>query len=314
MTNGALVVACVATVPALGVESGPDIEARDDVLPAIVLPDKCVLPVIGSAPAVVVAAVVNSVAENKFVGLIQSAVHASLSGIRCELATVANLVSLPHTLRVQAFIYSLLVCPEARSSIKLPIVSWNDFIKSVHVAHDIYKSRVDPATIAKPCNVHYSGVKRKTTEVPASSKPDFAACLSLDSEVSQIANETIPYIVSDAAKPDLRSNWIEMEGHPRVRVTGQMFCAAARFVVEIGRDLCDGAIRMLNDVERAKYVADPSKPPRLYLCVSFVVAAVGIENSEIPIADMLSPDVLGYDVRACREIVVVVPVRDTFNN
>ncbi|KAI4965429.1 hypothetical protein ZWY2020_054600 [Hordeum vulgare] len=291
MTNGALVVACVATVPALGVESGPDIEARDDVLPAIVLPDKCVLPVIGSAPAVVVAAVVNSVAENKFVGLIQSAVHASLSGIRCELATVANLVSLPHTLRVQAFIYSLLVCPEARSSIKLPIVSWNDFIKSVHVAHDIYKSRVDPATIAKPCNVHYSGVKRKTTEV------------------QQVLNLTLLRVCLW-----IPSNWIEMEGHPRVRVTGQMFCAAARFVVEIGRDLCDGAIRMLNDVERAKYVADPSKPPRLYLCVSFVVAAVGIENSEIPIADMLSPDVLGYDVRACREIVVVVPVRDTFNN
>jgi hypothetical protein len=87
------------------------------------------------------------------------------------------------------------------------LCSWDDYVKSVHIlhsAHGIYLSRADPATVPKPYHVRCGGVKRKAPGGPESSKLVVPTRLSLDPEVSELANATIPYIISDAAKPDFR--------------------------------------------------------------------------------------------------------------
>jgi hypothetical protein len=62
-----------------------------------------------------------------------------------------------------------------------------------------------------------------------------------------------------------------MRGIPPVEISGLLLKAVATGVSDIDQAFGDGAVRALNEAEAARYLADPSHPPRVFLPPTFVV-------------------------------------------
>jgi hypothetical protein len=63
-----------------------------------------------------------------------------------------------------------------------------------------------------------------------------------------------------------------MRGTPSVDISGLFLKALATGVTDIDQAFGDAAVRALNEAESARYLSDPSRPPRVFLPPTFVVS------------------------------------------
>jgi hypothetical protein len=71
-------------------------------------------------------------------------------------------------------------------------------------------------------------------------------------------------------------DWVIMRGVPPVDISGLFLKALATGMTDIDQSFGDAAVRALNEAEAARYLSDPSHPPRVFLPPTFVVSMLMI--------------------------------------